>query len=121
MQSQLAVGKPVVVESAFRGEFDIRKFEELRKDYVFRIFEIHCEADHSALLQRFQGRIESGRRHPGHVEQLQYEELAANLSKDNWGVLNLGGEVLNVATTDFDQVDYEGIVQRIKRCEAGRR
>jgi hypothetical protein len=81
---------------------------------VFEPFQIQCQADGQALVDRFEKRSESGARHPGHVDHLNYEELRQVLLNGKCEKLDIGGTVVEVDTTDFRKIDYTGLVTAIR-------
>ncbi len=50
---------------------------------------------------------ESGERHPGHVDYLNYEEFKTTLNEGGYDILDIGGKVFEIDTTDFDKIDYK--------------
>ena len=46
------------------------------------------------------------------------DEIKAILSSGNWEALDLGGVLIEVDTTDFAKVDYDGLVGMV-RAKAG--
>lgn len=116
--AQLQAGGSVVAEANFHMDFDTPRFDELRSRFELELLQIHCTASAAVLLSRFRGRADSGERHPGHVEDLQLEEILGelrhNLSEGVWDALDIGGQLLTVDTTDFCTVDYEGLLRRIR-------
>ncbi len=114
LERQLAAGKSAVVETAFIPYYHTERFLSLREAYGFKPVQIVCKADDEVLFQRFTRRIESGERHPGHVDQLMsHEQFAALLRERKYDALDIGGSLLQVDTTVFDAVDVEGLAQAI--------
>jgi hypothetical protein len=71
------------------------------------------------LLERFKQRAESGERHPGHVDRLNYDEFEAALRQDDWDALEIDGRVVTVDTTDFEAVDWGQVINDIKGAHNG--
>jgi predicted kinase len=111
-RAQLVAGCSVVIESNF-GRRSQTEFDVLRRQVDYVPVQAVCHADASVLLQRYSARVDSGERHPGHVDHLNVEEYKARLLASQPDVLDLGCEVIRVDTTDFSAVDYEGIVSAI--------
>ena len=103
-----------IVETNFRPKFANQKFKNLQDKYKFKTLQIICETKGEILLKRFKKRSESGERHPGHVDHLNYNEFEEILLKEEHLALNIGGEILKVNTTDFDQIDYNLIFKEIR-------
>jgi hypothetical protein len=76
-------------------------------------------ADGEVHFQRFKKRAESGDRHPGHVETLNLEEFKPVLLRGRDEAMDIGGTVVEVDTTDFEKVDYEGLVEGVRRNIVG--
>ena len=71
-------------------------------------------ADGKVLFQRFKERATSGQRHPGHVETLNLGEFKLALLRGRDEVMDIGGRVIEVDMTDFEKVDYEGLVEMVR-------
>ena len=110
--SQLAVGRSLVVESNFTSAEDSPRFLALKQRFDFQPLQILCHAKGETLLQRFQARI--GQRHPGHVDRLIYERLEPVLLQGRSAPLDIGGQVIEVDTTDFAAIDYAHLFSAIE-------
>ena len=112
-EMQLAARRSLVVEANFAAEFHNERFRELQAKHKFIPLQIVCHADPETLAQRFRVRWESGARHRGHVDnEIDTQELDTIL-KRNVAPLDIGGEVIEIDTTDFDKVDYTGLLAKI--------
>jgi predicted kinase len=109
VEQMLQAGRSSIVESNFKGDVDTPKFLSLKLKYPYLPFQIVCQTAGQVLVERFRRRSESGIRHPGHVDGMNYAEFHAVLRKGEYEPLPLGGELLTVDTTDFDAMDYAGI------------
>lgn len=119
VEAQLAAGGSLVVENNFHPEYENERFHALVKRYGCFPFQVRCWADGRVLMGRYRRRAESGERHPGHVDHLPYPEVDAALLRGRDEPLDIGGEVLEVDTTDFTSVEYGAILQAV-RAAAGR-
>jgi predicted kinase len=113
VESQLAAGRSHIVEANLAPEFSTERLRALKTKYRFEPFQIQCKTDGQVLVQRFKERAKSGVRHPGHVEHLQHEEQSDILLKGKYESLDIGGQVLEIDTTDFT-IDYAGLFQAIR-------
>ena len=120
METQLRAGRSFVIEANFYPKYHTEGFLGLKRRYPFEPFQIHCRTDDAIRLQRFKERGESGERHPGHLDHVLQEELTT-MPESLWGVLDIGGQVVEVDTTDFDRVDYDSLFQAIGATLSGRR
>lgn len=114
LETQLSAGRSCIVESNFHAEFDTEQFLALKAKYDFEPLQICCVADGEMLFSRFKDRAASSERHPGHVETLNLEEFKQGLLRGRDEVMDIGGTVFEVDTTDFGKVDYEGLVERVR-------
>ena len=101
-----------VIESNFNPKFDDAIFRELSRAYAPRFVQVLCHADGEVLLGRFQARIASGERHPGHGDTI--DEHRSYLLSGRCDPLDIGGRLLTVDTTDFSRVDIAAILADIE-------
>jgi predicted kinase len=116
METQLAAGASCVVECNFKSALATPEFLVLRERYAYEPIQILCRCDGQVLFERFRRRAESGERHPGHMDHLNYEEFASTLLRGATEPLDIGGRLIEVDTTDFDAVDYAAIIATIKQA-----
>jgi predicted kinase len=114
LEIELEAGRSFLVECNFDPDLASPRFLALSEAYRFDACQVLCQTDGAVLLERFKQRAESGQRHPGHVDDTTYDELAATLLKGNSSPLRLDCPVLTVNTTDFAQVDYADLIDRIR-------
>lgn len=113
-ESILKAGKPLIIETNFNPANANKKILKLKDKYDFTPFQIRCHTDGEVLFNRFKSRVESGNRHPGHVDGESLEEFRPILMKGMIEALNVGGELFDLDTTDFDKVDYDELIEAIK-------
>lgn len=113
VESQVCTGNSLIVESNFIAKFDTRKFIEFKNNYELEIIQIRCEAETQVLFQRFKARSESGERYPGHVDYLKYEEFKTTLNEGGYDILDIGGKVFEIDTTDFEKIDYKMLFETL--------
>jgi hypothetical protein len=113
-RAELEVGHSILMDNAFYPPVSNPRFQALKHQYHARSIQVVCDSDRETLFQRFKSRAETGTRHPGHGDQAVMEELYANLANTSSQVLDIGGTVIEVDTTDFSKVDYQGILNRVK-------
>ncbi len=117
-ETQLAVGRSLVLESNFDPAFATPRFRALQEQYNFVPIQIQCKAEGEVLLQRFKTRAESGERHPGHVDHLNYAEFQTVLLNQSSHTLAIGGQVIEIDTTDFQKIDYVGLMAALQTTAA---
>ncbi len=71
------------------------------------------------LFQRFKQRTELGLRHAGHLDVQSLGELKASLEQDRPLRLDIGGEAIEVDTTDFAALHYESILAQVEAMIGG--
>lgn len=107
-------GVDCIVETTFHPR-DIDRFEEWKKKYGTKFLQIACFADPKILIERFSARVENGERHPGHVDHLNIESYKKNLEEGHPSAqFQIGKEPISVDTTDFEKVDFESLLEKIK-------
>lgn len=114
IDTQLSVSQSLIVESNFQPKFDNKYFQGFKTKYQAKILQIYCKTDPQILFKRYQERTDSGERHPGHVDHLNYAEYQENLNQNNYGFLAVGNHLVEVETTDFNSIDYQKIFKTIK-------
>jgi predicted kinase len=114
VEAQLAAGASLVIESNFDARFATPRLRALRERFVFEPVQIQCIAAGAVLWQRFQARVASGERHPGHADQLNGEEFRSMLLNPKLDLLDIGGLTIEVDTTHFEQLDYDGLIAAIQ-------
>ena len=114
VEVQLRAGASFVVESNFHPTFHNEKFAALQQTYGFVACQIRCFADGDVLFARFKARAESGARHPGHVDELNYDEFEGMLRRGRDDALDIDGETIEIDMTDFETIDYDGLIAAVR-------
>ncbi|MFA6603187.1 MAG: AAA family ATPase [Candidatus Shapirobacteria bacterium] len=115
IEELLKGGSSAVVETNFNPKYDNAKILELQKKYKFDILQILFKAKGDILFQRFKKRSESGERHPGHCDHLNYEKFRSSLLMGRCEPLDVGGELVKVDTTEFSEVNLSQLEDSIRR------
>jgi predicted kinase len=113
-KAELGVGHSIIMDNSFYPPVSNPRFQGLKKQYNAESIQIVCNSDPHTLFQRFKSRADSGVRHPGHGDFDVLEELSAYLADDSLHVLDIGGAVIEVDTTDFSKVNYPEILEKVK-------
>src|SRR5262245_37308068 len=111
----------VIVESNFNPQFDTQRLRELGARYPFLPLQIRCMAEGAVLFERFKQRVASGQRHPGHLDHLNipiYEPIVLEGPSERDDFLDIGGERIDVDTTDFATIDYDAILALVQAAIA---
>lgn len=113
MEAELAAGRSFIVESNFHPARANADFQALRARYPFRPCVVYCHAEEAVLLARFAARAHAADRHPGHVDQQNYDEVATAMRSGTYGPPDIGGTVISVDTTEFARIDYPALLAAI--------
>jgi predicted kinase len=113
-RAELDVGNSIILDNAFDPILSGPRFRALKADYNAESIQVVCNSDSETLFERFKGRVESGNRHPGHREEDAFNHIWKLLSKEESPVLDIGGEVIEMDTTDFEKVDYQAILHQVR-------
>ncbi|HEX2911798.1 MAG TPA: ATP-binding protein [Chloroflexia bacterium] len=119
IEAQLQAGLSFVVEGDFKPQEHTEKFKELQRKYHYEPFQLICKADDKVLEERFKERAKSGERHPGHHDKENYPKFKEDLKENTYEALDIGGQCLEVDTTDYDKIDYQQIYSLVRQ-EAAR-
>jgi predicted kinase len=111
----LAAGQSLLVETAFHPKFHNQRFLALQTQYNPKTVQIYCQADTQIMFDRFHNRATGGERHPGHVDHLgTYEEFRATIESAKYAPLEIGGSLLKIDLTDFNRIDYPGLLAKLR-------
>lgn len=114
LEAELRAARSCVVEANFSVEYDAPQFLDLQARYPFRVFQIQCCAQGETLLERFQTRAQSGERHPGHVEQGQFQEHRSTLLRGRSEALPLAGTLYELDTTNLGALDIAPLLATLR-------
>lgn len=112
-RAELEVEHSIIMDNSFYPPVSNPRFQALKEQYYAESIQIVCDSDRETLFQRFKSRADSGNRHLGHGDQDVLEELYANLANNSSQILEIGGSVIEVDTTDFAKVNYQEILKQV--------
>jgi predicted kinase len=115
VETLMSADVSLVVESNFQPEVAGPKLGGLIEKYKYYCVQVLCKAEGSILAERFRERAESGERHPGHVDATTYDEMEPQLRLGRIEPLQLAGPLLEIDTSDFDVLNWEGILQTARQ------
>ncbi|MFA6392011.1 MAG: AAA family ATPase [Patescibacteria group bacterium] len=113
-ESLLKTNSSLIIETNFDPKFANQKLTELKNEYHFFPFQIRCITDGKILFDRFKRRSESSERHPGHIDNQNLVEWKKILSTGRIESIDIGGELFDIDTTDFNDIDYNKLFNAIK-------
>ena len=114
VESLLKSGKSLIVEANFKTQVDTNKFLALKSQSEFVPFQILCRAEPEILLERFRSRAGAPERHPGHIDHLTEGDIRQSLWRGEYQALAIGGQLLELDTTDLAKVNYPGLSIALK-------
>jgi aminoglycoside 9-adenylyltransferase len=112
-ESLLAAGQSLVVEATFDPELATEEWRQAQTRYDFDALQIQCCCRHDARIARFLARRETGERHPSHPDRLYYQNNPAARQVERLANLAIGGEIIEVDTTNPATVDYAALYSRV--------
>lgn len=109
----LADGYSVIIENAFEKKFAKPRLEKIIHAHAPNILEVHCKTEQGVRRKRFIGRNESGNRHTGHVDAVNYPSDNEVEPLEKYAELNVGKTLL-LDTTDTNLEDISNIIETIQ-------
>ena len=114
----LKAEKSLIMETNFNPKFADKKFLDFKEKYNFAPFQVRCITNGEILFDRFAKRANSDR-HPGHTDSENLDEWRPILLQGKIEALNIEGEIFDIDTSDFNKVDYSGLISAIKSASKG--
>jgi predicted kinase len=112
LETQLEVGRSCIVE----GNFDLvhaQTLNALKQKYEFEVFQIHCHAQPEVLLERFRARWASGKRHPGHADNITLPEMEILVRQEPFR-LELAGTTWNLDTSNLEALELDSLLAALQ-------
>jgi predicted kinase len=109
----LEAGQSVALESNFYAEWDTPQLRVLGERFGCQFVQVVCSAPGTTLIERFERRIRTGERHPGHADATWLDEVLPRLLAECWEALDLDGPVFSVGTAN-GPVDIDTLGSRIR-------
>jgi predicted kinase len=105
----LKKGRSVIIENAFYAEVSRNDMQQIITANNAKFLEVFCHADETVRVERFARRVESGERHPGHLDSTikPYEGL------ENYAKLGLGDSIDVDTTGSITDDVYQKIAKMI--------
>jgi predicted kinase len=114
-EAQVAAHRSCIIEANFDAHLASLTLQGLRGRHPFRPFQIQLRTEASVLAERLRRRAEWRERHPGHLDQARFAAIASTGIRDRLDTIEIGGELVELDTSDFDEVDCEALLARIIR------
>lgn len=114
IELQLHTGHSSIVESNFRAPISGPQFRVIQELYPFTAFQIICRTDPAVLRERFEARMRSGQRHPGHADDLVIVDVMRE-GQGPYVPMTLGGPVVELDTTDWNAIEYDALIVHLQQ------
>ncbi|MBI3741766.1 MAG: AAA family ATPase, partial [Chloroflexi bacterium] len=114
VEALIAARQSVIVESNFDARFCSETLRALQVQHNFAALQIQCYAPLAILQARYNDRVSSGTRHPGHTDQLAQDELGAMSETGRSEILALVSEIIEVDTSDFARINETALIEKIR-------
>ncbi|HEX3724560.1 MAG TPA: AAA family ATPase [Nitrolancea sp.] len=113
----LVAGNSVMLEGNFNAERSSEPVQQVLRETGAVAIQIMCRADGDLLIERYQGRNCSNRRHTIHLDEFHAgdEPFRARLRAGQIAPLDLDGQIFEVNTSQFDTIDIAGLISKIKQ------
>jgi predicted kinase len=112
----LATDQSLMIEGCFSNiELATAEFLALKQAHDFEPLQIQCKADGAVLLERFLARAGTPERHIYHRDVEFAENNREVILRGRFADLGLGGEVVEVDTTDVGGYDYADLLKKVRR------
>ncbi|MDO8261485.1 MAG: AAA family ATPase [Candidatus Magasanikbacteria bacterium] len=110
-------GASFIIESNFIPHFENDFFQRLQRENDIFYIQILCVADMEIILDRFQKRVVSGERHPGHADHLSenIDKLKERIESKSHTFLEINGEKIEIDLNDFSKIDHDKFFMDIKK------
>ena len=113
----LAARCSLLVETTFDPNWANPRFQALQARYPFRPAQVLLCARPDVLRRRYAQRVDSGERHPGHVDRLRMGQFdPGDLERRNLPQA-LDGPVFRIDTSDFAALDFDGLTMRLRQIK----
>jgi predicted kinase len=109
-EAVLASGAAVIVECPLIPELSERPLRELQERTRCRIMQIFLVAHADVILSRYDARD----RNEVHFDDEARKELEVSLRLTQVDPVPVTGETVHIDTTDFDSVDVDALVERVR-------
>ncbi|MYC96498.1 MAG: ATP-binding protein [Caldilineaceae bacterium SB0661_bin_32] len=104
----------LLVETPFDPDWANPRFKALQARRPFRPAQVVLSTRPDLLRQRYARRVDSGERHPGHVDRLRMGRYdTVELERRN-RPLDLDGPVFHVDTSSFAALDFDRLLRQLR-------
>lgn len=96
---ELQAGKSLIAEANFRQVESTPIIAALLSKHEVDAVQVHCRCESDVSLDRFEKRVGSGARHPGHVDHLNLDEMRVAVSDARYDAMALDVPLIAIDTT----------------------
>lgn len=112
-ETELETGNSIILDNSFNPDMSNSRFQELKARHKADSIQVVCNSDRETLFGRFKTRAKNDNRHPGHGDGDVLDKLYENLANEDPLILDIGGKIIEVDTTRFEEVDYQAILEQV--------
>lgn len=102
----------LILESAFFADYADKDFADIKSKYDPGLMQIYVTADADVRKQRFADRVNTGLRHEGHRD-FERKDVFHDETDSRYRPIAIQ-HTISIDTTNFDNVDYDGLLKAIK-------
>jgi predicted kinase len=115
-EMHLEVGCSLILDNSFDPRLSTPRFVALINKHNAETIQLVCNSDQETLFNRFRERAKADDRHPGHGDDDVLGKLHAYLAEEIPLVMDIGGSIIEIDTTDFSKMDYPAILNEVKQA-----
>ena len=112
----LTRGKSVILETNFEPKYANKRLLELKNKHNASIYQVRCWTAGHLLIDRFCERADIiSERHPGYCDAASRAEWIPKLRAGKIEMLDLGCDIFDVNTSDFEKIDYAVLYRHLSK------
>lgn len=112
-EAQIAAHRSCIIEANFDAHLAGPTLLDLRGRHPFRPIQLQLRTEASVLAERLRRRAHGRQRHPGHLDQDRFAAIDRITIRERLDTIEIGGELIELDTSDFGEVDFEALLARI--------
>jgi len=109
----LADGQSLIIENAFEKTYAVPRIRHITEKYQLQVVEIYCATNPKIRKQRFIDRNESGDRHRGHADHVNYAENAGPEPTVKYAAMEISRVVYVDTTNDVDIAELTRLINSL--------
>jgi predicted kinase len=110
----LKKGEGIILEADFVKKYADPDMNQLVHETQAHAIQIYMTASPELQLKRYENRVRSGERHPGHPDGIGFKTVKDFADdRDKYSRLNIN-DTIEVSTNSFDENDYKELLSRVR-------